>query len=136
LKDPFELEKPFSPTFDQLDMKEDTMVAEITGQDFDEAVLKSELPVFVCFTTSPCGSCFALCLVVEDLAEEYAGRMRFAMVNVEKEPQLAARYHILPLPRVLLFRHGKPLKELGGFHDKAHLKNALNALIAENEQSQ
>jgi thioredoxin-like negative regulator of GroEL len=128
--------KTIQPYFRSIGYEGDTMVAEITGQDFDEEVLKSDLPVFVCFTTSPCGSCFALCLVVEDLAEEYAGRMRFAMVNVEKEPQLAARYHILPLPRVLLFRHGKPLKELGGFHDKAHLKNALNALIAENEQSQ
>jgi len=112
------------------------MIAEITGQDFDGEVLKSDLPVFVCFTTSPCGSCFALCLVVEDLAEEYAGRMRFVMIDAEKEPQLAVRYHILPLPAVLLFQNGKPAKKLGGFQSKAYLKNALNALIAENEQSQ
>ena len=111
------------------------MIAEITGQDFDEEVLKSDPPVFVCFSTSRCRPCFALCLVVEDLAEEYEGRMRFVMIDVEKEPQLAARYHILPLPAVIVFQHGKPLKELGGFQSKAYLKNALNALIAENENS-
>jgi thioredoxin-like negative regulator of GroEL len=109
------------------------MIAEIKGQDFDNEVLKSDLPVFVCFSTSRCGSCFALCLVLDDLAEEYEGRMRFVMIDAEKEPQLAARYHILPLPRVLLFKHGKLLKELGGFKPKAYVKNALNEVIAEKE---
>jgi thioredoxin 1 len=111
------------------------MIAEINGEDFEEEVLKSDLPVFACFRSSHCGACFALCLVVEDLAEDYGGRMKFAMIDVEKNPQLAEMYHIVPLPAVLLFHHGKPLKELGGFHDKAHLKNALNALIAENQHS-
>jgi thioredoxin-like negative regulator of GroEL len=95
------------------DMKGDSMIAEITGRDFDAEVLKSDLPVFVCFSTSRCGSCFALCLVVEDLAQEYEGRIRFIMIDAEKEPQLAARCHIVPLPTVLLFQHGKPLKGLG-----------------------
>ena len=111
------------------------MIAEIAAHDFDGEVLKSDLPVFVCFSTSHCGSCFALCLVVEDLAEEYDGRMKFVMIDVEKEPQLAATYHILPLPAVLLFRHGKPLREIRGFQSKTYLKNALNALIAEKGDS-
>jgi len=111
------------------------MIAEITGQDFDGEVLKSDPPVFVCFTTSRCRPCFALCLVVEGLAKEYDGRIKFVMIDVEKEPQLAARYHILPLPAVLLFQNGKPVKKLGGFQSKAYLKDALNALIAENEHS-
>ena len=111
------------------------MIIEITGRDFDDEVVKSELPVFVCFTTSPCGSCFALCLVTEYLAEEYEGRIKFVKIDVEKEPELAARYNILPLPTVLLFQHGKPLKKLGGFQSKAYLRNSLNALIAENKHS-
>ena len=111
------------------------MIAEITSQDFDGEVLKSDLPVFVCFSTSRCGSCFALCLVVEDLASEYDGRMRFAMIDAEKEPQLAERYHILPLPAVVLFQQGELQKELRGFQSKAYLRNALDALIAGNEHS-
>jgi thioredoxin 1 len=74
------------------------MITEITGQDFDEEVLKSALLVFACFTASRCGSCFALCLVVEALAKEYEGRIKFVLIDAEKEPELAARYHILPLP--------------------------------------
>jgi len=111
------------------------MIVEINGDDFEEEVLKSDLPVFTCFRASRCGACFALCIVVEDLAEDYVGRIKFAMIDVENEPQLAEMYHIIPLPAVLLFHHGEPLKELGGFHDKSHLRNALNALIAETQPS-
>ena len=108
------------------------MIAELTLKDFNKAVLKSDIPVFVCFSTSPCGSCFALCLVVADLAEEYSERVKFVKINVEKEPKLADRYNIRPLPAVLLFHHGKPVKEMGGFRSKASIRKALDTLVAEN----
>ncbi len=106
------------------------MIAEVTGQDFDREVLESKLPVFACFTTLQCGSCFALCLVVEDLAREYEGRIKFVKVDIEKEPELAARFHILPLPAVLLFRRAEPVKKLLGFHYKGPLRNLLDELVA------
>lgn len=111
------------------------MIIEITGQDFDDEVVKSEIPVLACFSASPCGACFALCLVTENLTEEYEGRIKFVKIDVEKEHDLAARYNIIPLPALLLFQHGEPVKKLGGFQSKAYLKKSLNALIAKNEQS-
>ena len=105
------------------------MIIEITGRDFDDEVVKSELPVFVCFTTSSCGSCFALCLVVEALAKEYEGRIKFVLIDAEKEPELAARYHILPLPAVVLFRDAEPVKKLLGFEDKWSLRHRLDRLV-------
>jgi thioredoxin 1 len=110
-------------------LKGGAMVKEITGQDFDEEVLKSDLPVFACFTTSQCGSCFALCLVVEDLAKEYEGRIKFVIIDAEKEPELAARYHIRPLPAVVLFRGSEPVAKLLGFEDKWSLRNRLDKLL-------
>ena len=106
------------------------MIAEITGQDFDGEVLKSNLPVFACFTSSRCRSCFALCLIVEDLAKEYEGRMKFVIIDMEKEPELAARYHILPLPAVLLFQGSEPVKKVLGFHYKGELMELLDRLVA------
>jgi thioredoxin 1 len=106
-----------------------TMVTEIAAQDFDEEVLKSALPVFACFTTSQCGSCFALCLVVEALAKEYEGRIKFVLIDAEKEPELAARYHILPLPAVVLFRDAEPVAKLLGFEDKWSLRQRLDKLV-------
>jgi len=73
------------------------MIAELTLHDFDRQVLESESLVFVCFTAFHCRLCFALRLILEDLAEEYAGAMRFVMIDAEKEPQLAARYNVLSL---------------------------------------
>ena len=105
------------------------MVTEITGQNFDEEVLKSDLPVFACFTTSQCGSCFALRLVVEDLAKEYEGRIKFVIIDAEKEPELAARYHIRPLPAVVLFRGSEPVAKLLGFEDKWPLRNRLDKFL-------
>ena len=109
------------------------MIAEVTGQDFDEEVLKSEVPVFACFTTTSCGSCFALCLVVEDLAREYEGRIKFVSIDIEKEPELVARYHILPLPAVVLFWDSEPVKKLLGFQYKGSLRDLLDRLVAGSE---
>jgi thioredoxin 1 len=111
------------------DMEKDTVVTKITGQDFNEEVLKSALPVFACFTNSQCGSCFALCLIVEDLAKEYEGRLKFIMVDVEAEPELAAQYGIVPLPAVLLFKHSEPVAKLLGFEDKWSLRTRLDKLV-------
>ena len=105
------------------------MIIEITGQDFEEEVLKSALPVFVCFTSAQCGTCFALCLVADDLAREYEGRLKFVTVDVEAAPKLAARYGIVPLPAILLFKHSKPVAKLLGFEDKWSLRNRLDELL-------
>lgn len=109
------------------------MVIEITGQDFGEEVLKSHLPVFACFTTPQCGSCFALCLVIEDLAMEYEGRIKFVRIDIEEEPELATKYNIIPLPAVVLFRDSEPMKKVLGFRHKGPLRDLLDALIGERE---
>ena len=111
------------------------MIAEIMGQDFDVEVLQSDVPVFACFTNSQCGSCFALCLVVQELAKEYDGRMKFIKIDVEKEPEVATKYHVLPLPTVLLFRDSEPVKKLLGFHYKRSLRHLLDSVIAGSEHS-
>jgi thioredoxin 1 len=105
------------------------MIVQIKGKDFDREVLESDIPVFVCFTTTSCGSCFALCIVVEMLASEYHDRIKFVMVDTEKEPEVAEKRGISPLPAVLLFHHGKPEKKLVGFHSKGHLMAQLDALL-------
>jgi thioredoxin 1 len=117
------------------DLEEGAMITEITGQNFDEEVLKSDLPVFACFTNAQCGSCFALCLVIDDLAKEYEGRMKFVRIDVEKQPELATRYDILPLPAVLLFQGSEPVKKLLGFHYKGSVRHLLDSVITGTEHS-
>lgn len=110
------------------------MITEIAGQDFDEEVLNSDIPVFACFTTYQCGSCFALCLVIEDLAKQYEGRVKFVRIDVEKEPELAAMYNILPLPAMLIFRESEPVMRALGFKYKGSLRDLLDNVLVGGEQ--
>jgi len=110
------------------------MVTRVTNQDFEDKVLKSDLPIFACFTTSWCHSCFALCLVTEDLAKEYEGRIKFVEIDAEQEPKLMERYRLRALPAVLIFRGGKPVKKLLGFHSRGALRSLLNALAARKQE--
>jgi thioredoxin 1 len=107
------------------------VITDIAGQDFDDEVLNSDIPVFACFTTSQCGSCFALCLVMEDLAKQYEGRTKFVRIDVEKEPELAARYNILPLPAMLIFRDAEPVMRALGFQYKGSLRGLLDSVLIE-----
>ena len=109
------------------------MIEKVTSQDFENKVLKSDLPVFACFIASWCGSCFALCLVTEALAEEYERRISFVEIDAEEAPELMARYHLRALPAILLFKGGKQVKKFLGFHSRAPLRKLLNALLAESK---
>ena len=110
------------------------MITEITGHDFEEEVVQCDIPVFACFTRSECGSCFALHLVTESLAREYEGRVKFVRIDVEQEPELAAKYRIIPLPAMILFRDSEPVKRLLGFQERWVLGDLLDMLTAKKER--
>ena len=107
----------------QCDVK--TMIS-VTIEDFEEEVLNCPLPVFVCFTTQPCESCFPLCLLARELAEEYRGKIKFVTIDAVEEADLADRYHVLSVPTAILFRDSRPAKRLLGFHYKFVLRNILD----------
>ena len=109
------------------------MITEITGQDFDEQVLKSELPVFACFVAQWCHSCFPTCLLADELAEKYQGKVKFVKINAEKSPEISDRYHIVALPAIILFQDSQPVKKLLGYQERTSLRDLLDALLAERQ---
>jgi thioredoxin 1 len=111
--------------------RENTMITETTGQDFNEQVLKSELPVFTCFVAQWCHSCFPSCLFAEELAGKYQGKVKFVKIDAEKSPEISHRYHILALPSIILFQDSQPVKKLPGYQEKTRLSELLDALLAE-----
>jgi len=112
------------------------MITEITGQDFGEEVLKPELPVFACFVAQWCHSCFPTCLLADELAEKYQGKVKFVKMDAEKSPEIRAEYHIIVLPSIILFQGSQPVKKLLGYQEKTSLRNLLDALLAERGNSQ
>jgi thioredoxin 1 len=111
----------------------DSAVKEITDKDFEKEVLKCKLPVFTCFTTEWCRSCYPTCLLAGELAERYGDRVNFVRVDIDKSPEVSAKYRVIALPTILVFRNSQPLKKLVGFQDRRSLKRLLDSVISEEE---
>lgn len=99
-------------------------VVTITKSNFEEEVLKSQVPVLVDFWATWCGPCMMQGPVVEELAEEVSA-VKFAKVNVDECMELAQQFRVMNIPTLLLFQDGKVAKTQIGFLDKAHLKAFL-----------
>ena len=106
------------------------MLTEVTEQNFDEEVLNSDLPVFACFTTSWCSSCFPTCFVADELANRYEGRIKFVRIDKEKVPEISDEYHITVVPSIILFQDSQMIKKLLGYQEKVALRDLLDALLA------
>ncbi len=107
-------------------MSKPTAVTELT---FDQEVLKADLPVLADFWADWCGPCRMLAPVVEDLAREYDGTLKFAKVDVDENPNLATRYNILSIPTLGLFKNGMLVARIVGYMPKAEVKRRVDAAL-------
>jgi thioredoxin len=88
----------------------------VSDATFAEQVLNSPTPVVVDFWAEWCGPCKAVAPIVEELAAVYDGRVRFAKVDVDENPDTAARYAIRSIPSLMFFQHGTLKDQLVGVH--------------------
>ena len=102
---------------------------EIEDGNFDEVVLQAKTPVLVDFWAQWCGPCRMVAPVVEELAEEYEGRISFCKVDVDQNPKIASKYGIMSIPTLILFKDGKPLSNIVGFRPKAELERSLDGAL-------
>ena len=102
----------------------------VTDQEFEEQVLKAETPVLVDFWAAWCAPCRMIAPIVEELANEYDGQVRFAEVDVDANPQAATSYGIRSIPTLLIFKDGKPVDQVVGAVPKEVLKKRLDAAVA------
>ena len=98
---------------------------EITNQNFEEEVLKSEIPVLVDFFATWCGPCKMLSPIISEIAEEYQGKNKVGKVNVDEQTQLAIKFQVASIPTLILFKNGNPVKSSVGFHSKSELEEML-----------
>jgi len=98
-------------------------------RDFDELVLKSELPVVVDFWAPWCAPCQALNPVLEELEKIYQGRIRFAKLNVEENPQIPAQFGVRSLPSIFVFKKGTVVANLVGLINLDKVKQLVENWI-------
>ena len=101
----------------------------VDDSNFDEIVLQAKTPVLVDFWAEWCGPCRMVAPVVEELAEEYEGRISFVKLDVDQNPKAASRYGIMSIPTLLIFKDGSPVSNIVGFRPKAELKRSLDAVL-------
>ena len=88
-------------------MAENPNVKAVSDASFDGDILKSERPVLVDFWAPWCGPCRSVAPIVDDLASQYAGKLKVAKVNVDESTEVAMRYQITSIPTFIVFKNGQ-----------------------------
>jgi thioredoxin 1 len=99
----------------------------ITDSQFEAEVINSDLPVLVDFWAEWCGPCKAIAPALEEIAGEYAGRLKVVKVDVDENRQAAMQYGIRSIPSLLLFKNGAEVDRIIGALPKNHLTSKINA---------
>ena len=101
----------------------------VNDNNFDQMVLQAKTPVLVDFWASWCRPCLMVAPILDELAEEYTGRMTIARMEVDQNPKTASQYGIMSIPTMLIFKEGKPMSNIVGFKPKEELKRDLDAAL-------
>ena len=109
----------------------DAKYVTLTDANFREQVLEADLPVLVDFWAPWCGPCRAIAPVIEELADEYLGRVRIAKMNVDHHQQVPMQYGIRSIPTLLFFAGGQVKEQLVGVVAKGELSRHLDRLTAQ-----
>ena len=99
---------------------------EITDKNFESEVLKSDLPVLVDFWAQWCGPCKMISPIIEELSNEFVGRMKVAKVNVDDVQDVAIQFNVMSIPTLILFKAGKPVTQVVGAMSKDQLLAKIN----------
>ena len=99
----------------------------ITGDNFEDEVIQSAVPVLIDFWASWCGPCRMIGPFIEQLAAEYSGRAKVGKVNVDDEQDLAARHGVVSIPTLVVYKDGKIVNQTAG----ALPKQGIEALFKE-----
>lgn len=104
-------------------------VVEITDENFEEQVAKSDAPVLVDFWAEWCGPCRMLAPTIAELATEYDGKVTVGKLNTDENRDVAVKYGISAIPTIILFKNGEVAQKLVGMSAKKDIKAAMDALL-------
>lgn len=101
----------------------------IDDSNFDQTVLQAAKPVLMDFWATWCKPCLMVAPILDELAEEYDGRIDFVKMDVDQNPKTAAKYSIMSIPTLLIFKNGEPVSHVVGVKSKGEIKESLEAAL-------
>lgn len=104
-------------------------IAEVTDATFEQEVLQSDQPVLVDFWAAWCGPCRALAPFIDEIANEYSGRVKVAKMDVDRNQATPMRYGIRGIPALLLFKGGKVADQIVGYVPKETIARSITRVI-------
>ncbi len=105
------------------------MEYKFTSENFENEVVKSDIPVLIDFYADWCGPCKMMAPVVEKLAAEYDGRVKVGKVNVDDEQELAAQFRVMSIPYFLILKNGEAVDKAVGAQSQESLEEKLNKVL-------
>ncbi|HHY82314.1 MAG TPA: thioredoxin [Clostridiales bacterium] len=103
-------------------------VINLTMDNFEDEVENSSLPVLVDFWAAWCGPCRMIAPIIDQLAEEFDGKVKIAKLNVDENRDLAIRFKVMSIPTLLFFKNGEVVNQLVGARPKAELVKILQSI--------
>jgi thioredoxin 1 len=105
------------------------MVTDLTDKEFEQKVIKSDLPVLIDLWAPWCGPCRMIAPVVDSLSEKYSGKFKFFRLNIDENPQTAARYRIMSIPTLMFFKDGTAVVMVVGAVPEKTITPKIEALL-------
>jgi thioredoxin len=104
-------------------------ISKLSGDTFEDEVLKADLPVLVDFTAVWCGPCKMLDPIVTQLAVQWDGKIKVMKLDVDDNPDLAMNYSVMGVPTLMLFKGGAPVERVTGYQPKDRLEKKFQPHI-------
>lgn len=104
-------------------------IIKLTKSNFEQEVVNSDKPVFVDFWAQWCGPCRAVAPIVDELANDYDGKIKVAKVNVDEEGELAQKFRVMSIPTLMVFKSGEVADKIIGARPKDELASVIEKNI-------